>query len=64
MTQQDRTVVVTRITGVDHDPPLLWETLVVGGGSDGYKKRHATAGDADRFHSYAVLMAFGGFGTG
>ena len=54
-------IMATLVQG--NDPPLLWETLVVGGGSDGYVKRHATARDADRFHSRAVLIAFSDFGN-
>jgi len=47
-------LVSTVFLGIDHNfgggPPLLWETMVMGGLLDGLQMRHSSREEAFRFH--------------
>jgi hypothetical protein len=58
------TVVSTMFLGVDHNfgfagPPLLWETLIMGGEYDGYMRRYSTRASALKGHAKAVEIVKG-----
>jgi hypothetical protein len=55
-------VLVTIFVGVDHDllrrgPPMVWETMILGGRHDGYCVRHATRKEALSGHVTALRIA-------
>jgi hypothetical protein len=56
--------VSTIFLGMNHrhsasGPPLLWETMILGGEHDGYQERHATAIEAARGHVEALRLVKG-----
>lgn len=38
--------------------PLLFETMIIGGEHDGYQRRYATYGDAEKGHQETIEMLF------
>jgi hypothetical protein len=57
-------VVVTEFTAVDHNyyggPPLLWETVVVGGPYHRYLQRYSTRYAAELSHFHVVMRMLAG----
>ena len=54
--------VSTVFLGLDHHwgfggPPVLWETMIVGGPHDGYEERYSSREDARAGHAYALELA-------
>ena len=61
-TERDGITVSTVFLGVDHNfspagPPVLWETMVVGGPLDGEEQRYRSAEAAKRGHEQMVKLA-------
>ena len=57
-------VVSTAFLGIDHDvfghgPPILWETVIIGGPHDRYKDRCSSRSAALKGHDAALALAKG-----
>jgi hypothetical protein len=55
------TVFISQNTNI-HGPPMVFETMVFGGGMDGYQTRHPTWEQAEHGHAAVVAMVYAALG--